>query len=88
MKDGEKPKRASLPKGVAPDEIDFERALTLLSLPREVGTHPEDGEPIRAGIGRYGPYVQHGKIYANLEFTGRGLHRRTQSRGDADRREK
>ncbi len=39
----------------------------LLSLPREVGKHPEDGEPMLAGIGRFGPYVQHGKIYANLE---------------------
>jgi DNA topoisomerase I len=66
-KDGEKPKRAGLPKGVAPDEIDLKRALELLSLPRDVGKHPEDGEPIKAGIGRYGPYVQHGKIYANLE---------------------
>ncbi len=65
--DGEKPKRAGLPKGVSPDEIDFERALKLLSLPREVGKHPEDGEPIKAGIGRYGPYVQHGKTYANLD---------------------
>ena len=67
VKDGEKPKRAGLPKGTAPDEIDLERALALLSLPREVGRHPEDGEPIRAGIGRFGPYVQHGKTYANLD---------------------
>ena len=65
--EGEKPKRASLPKGVAPDEMDLERAIKLLSLPRDVGLHPEDGEPIKAGIGRYGPYVQHGKTYANLE---------------------
>jgi DNA topoisomerase-1 len=64
---GEKPKRASLPKGVAPEDIGLDRAIALLSLPREVGRHPEDGEPIRAGIGRFGPYVQHGKTYANLE---------------------
>ncbi len=67
VKDGPKPKRAGLPKDVAPDEIDLARALALLSLPREVGRSPEDGEPIRAGIGRFGPYVQHGKTYANLE---------------------
>jgi DNA topoisomerase-1 len=65
--DGEKPKRASLPKGVSPDDIDFARATALLSLPRDIGRHPEDGEPIRAGIGRFGPYVQHGKTYANLD---------------------
>jgi DNA topoisomerase I len=64
---GEKPRRAGLPKGTAPDQVDLQRALALLSLPREVGRHPEDGEPIRAGIGRFGPYVQHGKTYANLE---------------------
>jgi len=64
---GEKPKRASLPKDVAPEDIELGRAIALLSLPRDVGRHPEDGEPIRAGIGRYGPYVQHGKTYANLE---------------------
>ena len=64
--DGEKPKRAGLPKGLSPDDVDLDRALGLLSLPREVGKHPEDGEPILAGIGRFGPYVQHGKTYANL----------------------
>ncbi len=63
----EKPKRAGLPKGLAPEDVDLERALGLLSLPREVGKHPEDGEPIKAGIGRFGPYVQHGKTYASLD---------------------
>ncbi|MGC2822989.1 MAG: type I DNA topoisomerase [Pseudolabrys sp.] len=63
----EKPKRASVPKGILPDDIDLERALGLLALPREVGLSPEDGEPIIAGIGRFGAYVKHGKTYANLE---------------------
>ncbi|MEM0936716.1 MAG: type I DNA topoisomerase [Pseudomonadota bacterium] len=61
-----KPPRASLPKGWTKDAMDLEKALTLLSLPREVGPHPEDGEMITAGIGRYGPFVKHGKKYANL----------------------
>jgi DNA topoisomerase I len=64
---GEKPKRAGIPKGLTPDDIDLQRALGLLSLPREVGKSPEDGEPILAGVGRFGPYVQHGKTYANLD---------------------
>ncbi len=64
--DNKKPPRASLPKGWAPDAMDLEKALMLLSLPREVGPHPEDGETVEAGIGRYGPYVRHGRIYANL----------------------
>ena len=51
---------------MSPDDLDLERALGLLSLPREVGRHPDDGEPIIAGVGRFGPYVQHGKTYANL----------------------
>jgi DNA topoisomerase-1 len=63
----EKPKRASLPKGVAPEDIDLDKALALLALPREVGLSPEDGEPILAGVGRFGPYVKHGKVYASLE---------------------
>ena len=61
-----KPKRASLPKGVSPDDIELDRAIKLLSLPRTVGQHPDDGEDILAGIGRFGPYVKHGKTYANI----------------------
>ncbi len=65
--EGEKPKRAGIPKGTSPADVDLQLALNLLSLPREVGVHPEDGQPIKAGIGRFGPYVQHGKTYASLE---------------------
>jgi DNA topoisomerase I len=64
--EGGKPKRASLPKSLSTDDVDLDRALGLLSLPREIGKHPDDGEPIVAGVGRFGPYVQHGKTYANL----------------------
>ncbi|MDF2999126.1 MAG: topA [Xanthobacteraceae bacterium] len=66
-KDGEKPKRSSLPKGLAPADVDLDTALALLSLPREIGRHPETGEPILAGIGKFGPYVQSGKTYANID---------------------
>lgn len=62
----DKPKRSSLPKGWSKADMDLEKALKLLTLPREVGAHPEDGVMIEAGLGRYGPFVRHGKMYANV----------------------
>jgi DNA topoisomerase-1 len=60
------PKRASLTKGLSPDAVTLQVAIDLLALPRDVGTHPETGEMIVAGIGRYGPYLLHAKKYTNL----------------------
>ncbi len=64
--DGDKPKRSSLPKGWSPASLDLDRALRLLSLPRQVGPHPEDGKMISAGLGRYGPFILHDGTYANV----------------------
>ena len=63
----DKPKRSSIPKDFDTAAITLEQALQLLALPREIGPHPEDGEMIVAGIGRYGPFVNRGRTYANLE---------------------
>ena len=62
-----KPRRASLPKGIEGDTITLEQALGLLSLPREVGLHPGTGAMLEAGIGRFGPYVKMGSIFASLD---------------------
>ncbi|MFT4619399.1 MAG: DNA topoisomerase-1 [Sulfitobacter sp.] len=69
-----KPPRQSIPKDWAPEEIDLEKAVRLLALPREIGPHPEDGVMIWSNIGRYGPYLKHaesisfkGGTNANLE---------------------
>ena len=61
-----KPRRMSVPGGMDPDGIGLEAALKLLALPREVGAHPASGQPILAGIGRYGPWVRHGATYAAI----------------------
>ena len=65
--DGEaKPKRVALPRPLKPADIDLDIALRLLALPRELGRHPETGEPIAAGIGRFGPYIKHGPVFRSL----------------------
>ena len=72
--DNKKPPRQSIPKDWPPEQVDLAQALKLLSLPREIGPHPEDGVPVWANIGRYGPYLKHaastserGGTNANLE---------------------
>ena len=62
----EKPARMSLPGSMAPGSVDLDLARRLLALPREVGTHPETGQPILAGIGRYGPWLRHEDSYAAI----------------------
>jgi len=62
-------KRASIPKDVPVDDVTTEVAERLLSLPREIGAHPETGKPITASIGRYGPYLAHDGKYAKLGST-------------------
>ncbi len=63
---GDKPKRASVPKGKPLEELDLADALKYLQLPREVGIHPSEGKMVLANIGRYGPYIQLEKTYVNL----------------------
>jgi DNA topoisomerase-1 len=63
---GDKPKRAALPRGMEPGSVTFDIAIKLLALPREVGRHPDTGETITAGIGRFGAYLKLGNNFASL----------------------
>lgn len=62
-----KPKRVSLLKEMKPEDIDLDMAMRLLSLPRPLGDHPESGKSVRAGVGRFGPYVVHDGVYASIK---------------------
>jgi len=66
VEEGPKPKRVSIPKNISPSDIDFDTAMKLLELPRRLGHHPEDNKVVNAGIGRFGPYVQHAGRYKSL----------------------
>jgi len=61
-----KPKRVALPRSIKPADVDLDIALRLLALPRELGRHPETGDAIVAGIGRFGPYIKHGTTFKSL----------------------
>ncbi|AIL64620.1 DNA topoisomerase 1 [Rickettsiales bacterium Ac37b] len=64
--ENKKPKRISLPKSIDPQELSLEQAKALLNLPREVGIHPETGQVVKAGIGRFGPYLFYNKSYTSI----------------------
>lgn len=71
--ENKKPKRASLLKGMTPEDIDLKLAIKLLTLPRNLGEHPEDGKVVKAGVGRFGPYVVHDGKFKSIPKDGNVL---------------
>lgn len=67
--DNPKPKRASVPRGTSPSDVTLEQAVALLEWPRELGVHPDDGKPVTANQGRFGPYVAHEKNFRSIPKT-------------------
>jgi DNA topoisomerase-1 len=65
--ENKKPKRVSLLKGMKPEDVDFDLATSLLELPRTLGEHPETGKVVKAGVGRYGPFVLHDGTFKSLK---------------------
>lgn len=65
--ENKKPKRVSLLKGMNPNDVDLDTAISLLELPRTLGEHPETGKPVKAGVGRYGPFVLHDGTFKSLK---------------------
>lgn len=65
--DNKKPKRVSLLKGMKPEHVDLDLAISLLELPRTLGEHPETGKVVKAGVGRYGPFVLHDGTFKSLK---------------------
>ncbi|MEK2687828.1 type I DNA topoisomerase [Bdellovibrio sp. GT3] len=64
--ENDKPKRASLPPNMQPEQVDLQTALDLLSLPRSLGDHPGTGKDIKAGLGRFGPFIVHDGDYRSI----------------------
>ncbi len=71
--ENKKPKRSSLLKGMTPEDVDLELAIKLLTLPRNLGEHPEDGKVVKAGVGRFGPYVVHDGKFKSIPKDGNVL---------------
>jgi DNA topoisomerase-1 len=63
----EKPKRASIPKGLRIEDVNLVKAESMLALPRTLGKHPEDSQDVIAGVGRFGPYISHNKKFYSLK---------------------